>query len=56
LTALIALVEAEILSRETAMGRTGIDDTDAEARRIAAEREARARLGTQVLASFDSGA
>jgi hypothetical protein len=56
LTALIALVEAEILSRETAMGRTGIDDTDAEARRIAAEREARTRLGTQVLASFDSGA
>lgn len=51
----ISLVEAELLSRETGMARAGVDDTDAEAQRIQAEREARATVGAVALASFDSG-
>ncbi|PDW02283.1 hypothetical protein [Candidatus Viridilinea mediisalina] len=52
----VELVEARLLSRETAMGRIGVDDTDAEARRVAAEREADATVGQVALAAFNSGA
>jgi hypothetical protein len=54
-TQVVTLVEADLLSRETGMGRVGVDDTDAEAGRIQAEREQRATVGQVALASFDSG-
>ncbi len=51
----IDLVAAELLSRETGMARVGVDDSDAEAQRIQAEREASASLGGQVINAFNSG-
>lgn len=44
------LVEAEIISRETAMGRVGIDDPGAESARIESEQEASAGRQQQTLA------
>lgn len=45
------LVEAEIISRETARGRVGVDDTDAEAIKIEAEQGAISQRNSQALAT-----
>lgn len=51
----IDLVAAQIISRQTAMARAGVADTDAETALVTAEQQASATLGDQVLRAFDGG-
>lgn len=51
----IDLVDARLLSRESAMVRIGIDDTDAETQRIQAEADATATIGQAAIDRFNSG-
>ncbi len=55
IAALVRIVDAGLMSRETALARLGIADTDAELQRIAMERDAQATLPDRVLAAFNAG-